>query len=349
MIYAPPPARAVPARASAAASPPARARPRAAARRARSRAPAQASRPGSKVARRRSTSACPSCAASRTDSRSSTQVVNVGQISAYAEAGRFGVELEAPKAARGKKDDAAVVTVNAEVLASAGLISRHGQAGQGPRPGRREPEALRRRRRVQRIGAQRKIEEAGGFIQVAGAREASATKPTSAGGAASRRPETTPREPGAEGSAAPVSRAGSRDRCRAGRSSPSKTRLAEPEDVERDRGCHGSSPRPRLPTAEPEAEAATEEASRPAKRRPCRPSLASEEGAISIGMPITTTLPGQLQTHEGALASVRSTGQRLPRAGHPPAHPVRARDARRLPGAGRRAGPGGRHGRRRAT
>ncbi|HYI22613.1 MAG TPA: 50S ribosomal protein L15, partial [Candidatus Limnocylindrales bacterium] len=33
-------------------------------------------------------------------------VVNVGQISAYAEAGRFGVELEAPKAARGKKDDA---------------------------------------------------------------------------------------------------------------------------------------------------------------------------------------------------------------------------------------------------
>src|SRR5206468_9866556 len=49
-------------------------------------------------------------------------VVNVGQISAYAEAGRFGVEAEQPKAAKSKGSDQQVVTVNAEVLANAGLI-----------------------------------------------------------------------------------------------------------------------------------------------------------------------------------------------------------------------------------
>src|SRR5438874_1912102 len=43
-------------------------------------------------------------------------VVNVGQISAYAEAGRFGVEAEQPKAGKGKASDQPVVTVNAEVL-----------------------------------------------------------------------------------------------------------------------------------------------------------------------------------------------------------------------------------------
>ena len=60
-------------RGSAAASPPARARPRAAAPRARRPAPAARSRPGSRAARRRSTCASPSCAASRTGSRSSTR------------------------------------------------------------------------------------------------------------------------------------------------------------------------------------------------------------------------------------------------------------------------------------
>ena len=59
--------------ASAAASRPARARPRAAARRARRPAPAAPSRPGSRAARRRSTCASRSSAASRTASRSSTR------------------------------------------------------------------------------------------------------------------------------------------------------------------------------------------------------------------------------------------------------------------------------------
>lgn len=49
-------------------------------------------------------------------------VVNVGQISAYAEAGRFGVELDAPKAKSTKAGAAGPITVNSETLASAGLI-----------------------------------------------------------------------------------------------------------------------------------------------------------------------------------------------------------------------------------
>lgn len=48
-------------------------------------------------------------------------VVNVGQISAYAEAGRFGVELDAPKTAKAKSADQPL-TINPEVLAQAGLI-----------------------------------------------------------------------------------------------------------------------------------------------------------------------------------------------------------------------------------
>ena len=91
-------------------------------------------------------------------------VVNVGQISAYAEAGRFGVELEAPKAARGKNDDAAVVTVNAEVLASAGLINGTAKPvkvlGQGE-----VNQKLFVAADAFSASAQRKIEEAGGYIQ----------------------------------------------------------------------------------------------------------------------------------------------------------------------------------------
>jgi large subunit ribosomal protein L15 len=80
------------------------------------------------------------------------QVVNVGRISEYAAAGRFGVESKEP------------LTVNAEVLASAGLIG-----------------TLRRPVKVLGLGdvdrklfvaadaftasARRKIEDAGGFVQ----------------------------------------------------------------------------------------------------------------------------------------------------------------------------------------
>lgn len=82
--------------------------------------------------------------------------VNVGQISAYAEAGRFGVETR-------KKGDP--VTVNAETLASAGLI------GKGDKP----VKVLGQGEVNQKLfvaadafsaSARRKIEEAGGFVQI---------------------------------------------------------------------------------------------------------------------------------------------------------------------------------------
>jgi large subunit ribosomal protein L15 len=89
-------------------------------------------------------------------------VVNVGEISAYAAAGRFGVELEpGAKAAKGGSP----VTVNAEVLASAGLI------GSTERPlkvlGQGEVgEKLFVAADAFSASARRKIEEAGGFVQL---------------------------------------------------------------------------------------------------------------------------------------------------------------------------------------
>ncbi len=93
-------------------------------------------------------------------------VVNVGQISAYAEAGRFGVELEAPKPTRGaKKDDQPVVTVNAELLASAGLIGGTNKPlkilGQGE-----VNQKLFVAADAFSASARRKIEQAGGFVQL---------------------------------------------------------------------------------------------------------------------------------------------------------------------------------------
>ncbi len=92
-------------------------------------------------------------------------VVNVGTISEYAAAGRFGVELEAgAKTAKGKAGDAPA-TVNAEVLASAGLI------GSSERPvkvlGHGDvSEKLFVAADKFSTSARRKIEEAGGFVQV---------------------------------------------------------------------------------------------------------------------------------------------------------------------------------------
>ena len=95
-------------------------------------------------------------------------VVNVGAISAYAEAGRFGVE-------GGSKD---VPTVNAEVLASAGLIGStklpvkvlgHGDVSQ----------KLFVAADAFSASARRKIEEAGGFVQLL-APEKEAEKPETA-------------------------------------------------------------------------------------------------------------------------------------------------------------------------
>jgi large subunit ribosomal protein L15 len=91
-------------------------------------------------------------------------VVNVGQISAYAEAGRFGVEAEQPKA-KGKASDQPVVTVNAEVLANAGLIRGDDKPlkvlGQGE-----VGQKLFVAAQAFSASARRKIEEAGGFVQL---------------------------------------------------------------------------------------------------------------------------------------------------------------------------------------
>jgi large subunit ribosomal protein L15 len=91
-------------------------------------------------------------------------VVNVGQISAYAEAGRFGVEAEQPKA-KGKPSDQPVVTVNAEVLANAGLIRGDAKPlkilGQGE-----VGQKLFVAAEAFSASARKKIEEAGGFVQL---------------------------------------------------------------------------------------------------------------------------------------------------------------------------------------
>jgi large subunit ribosomal protein L15 len=92
-------------------------------------------------------------------------VVNVGQISAYAEAGRFGVEAEQPKGGKGKASDQPVVTVNAEVLAQAGLIRGDDKPlkvlGQGE-----VSHKLFVAAEAFSASARRKIEEAGGFVQL---------------------------------------------------------------------------------------------------------------------------------------------------------------------------------------
>lgn len=93
-------------------------------------------------------------------------VVNVGQISAYAEAGRFGVEAEQqPKAAKGKAADQPVVTVNAEMLANAGLIRGDDKPlkvlGQGE-----VSHKLFVAAQAFSASARKKIEDAGGFVQV---------------------------------------------------------------------------------------------------------------------------------------------------------------------------------------
>ena len=93
-------------------------------------------------------------------------VVNVGVISEYAAAGRFGVDLETgAKATKAKGTDKGPATVNAEVLASAGLIGSTEKPlkvlGQGD-----VTEKLFVAADAFSASARRKIEEAGGFVQV---------------------------------------------------------------------------------------------------------------------------------------------------------------------------------------
>ena len=110
-------------------------------------------------------------------------VVNVGEISAYAAAGRFGVELEPVAKAAGAKAAGAKasaktgspVTVNAEVLASAGLIGSTARPvkvlGQGD-----VSEKLFVAADAFSASARRKIEEAGGFVQLLAPEVESATE-----------------------------------------------------------------------------------------------------------------------------------------------------------------------------
>ncbi len=93
------------------------------------------------------------------------QVVNVGQISTYAAAGRFGVEPAAGHSGAGKKSAEQPVTVNAEVLSNAGLVRSadnlvkvlgDGEVGQ----------KLFVAADAFSASARRKIEAAGGFVQV---------------------------------------------------------------------------------------------------------------------------------------------------------------------------------------
>jgi large subunit ribosomal protein L15 len=157
------------------------------------------------------------------------QVVNVGRLSEYAAAGRFGVELDSTPATtgRGKSAEQSVVTVNAEVLASAGLIGST----------RRPVKILGQGDIDQKLfvladaftaSARQKIEGAGGFVQLiappdeeaaAPAQEApppaeeAAEPPTPATAEAEPGPATTEAEPtepppaeGAEPPPAPRSR-----------------------------------------------------------------------------------------------------------------------------------------------
>jgi large subunit ribosomal protein L15 len=93
------------------------------------------------------------------------QVVNVGQISAYAATGRFGVEAPAAKSGAGKKSGDQPVTVNAEVLANAGLV----RSADKPVKVLGEGEVGHKlfvAADAFSASARRKIEAAGGFVQV---------------------------------------------------------------------------------------------------------------------------------------------------------------------------------------
>jgi large subunit ribosomal protein L15 len=94
------------------------------------------------------------------------QVVNVGQISDYAAAGRFGVEPAAGKGTSGSNKAAdQPLTVNAEVLAAAGLVRSAGRPvkvlGEG-----QVGQKLFVAADAFSAAARTKIEAAGGFVQV---------------------------------------------------------------------------------------------------------------------------------------------------------------------------------------
>jgi len=135
------------------------------------------------------------------------QVVNIGRLAEYAAAGRFGVELEpaAARSARGKSAEQSVVTVNAEVLASAGLIGST----------RRPVKILGQGDIDQKLfvladaftaSARQKIEGAGGFVQLVTPVEGSepAAEPATAEAEATAEPAPAEAEPTADSTAEPA-------------------------------------------------------------------------------------------------------------------------------------------------
>ncbi|HUR16394.1 MAG TPA: 50S ribosomal protein L15 [Candidatus Limnocylindrales bacterium] len=105
------------------------------------------------------------------------QPVNVGVISAYAEAGRFGVEGHA-------KED--VITVNAETLASAGLISSAEKPIKVLGQGEISQKVFVAADKFS-TSARAKIEAAGGFVQVLAPEKAEKTSKAERTAAADRR------------------------------------------------------------------------------------------------------------------------------------------------------------------
>lgn len=127
------------------------------------------------------------------------QVVNVGRISEYAAAGRFGVDTDAPApTGRGRKRSAAPVTVNSELLRSAGLVGsdRHPVKILGAGDVSAElfvaADAFTR-------SAREKIEAAGGFVQVLtpAAEPEAPDEPLAAPAAEADEPAAAPTEPAA--------------------------------------------------------------------------------------------------------------------------------------------------------
>jgi large subunit ribosomal protein L15 len=99
------------------------------------------------------------------------QVVNVGRISAYAAAGRFGVELESGGSRDAGGDP---VTVNVEVLRRAGLVSSERKPVKVLGSGDVTEKLFVATDAVTR-SARQKIEAAGGFVQLLAPEKKAAT------------------------------------------------------------------------------------------------------------------------------------------------------------------------------
>lgn len=200
------------------------------------------------------------------------QVVNVGQISDYAAAGRFGVEPSAKasggKQASGIKQVAGQpVTVNAEVLANAGLI----RSADGPLKVLGEGEVGQQlfvAADAFSAAARAKIEAAGGFIQVLAPEKESAT---------AAQPAETPQPAEEKPAKAARARARVAEADVPGADVPEAARAPEPEEATAAAPEPGETPAPKpaarkrapkQPAAETASNAAAAESSAEAPAQP---------------------------------------------------------------------------------